>query len=350
MAVTAKELAQMCGVSRMTVHRALTDTGRINPQTKELILAKAKECGYRPDLLARGLVKGQTFYIGVVVLDVNNRYFSQLLSAIETEAGKRGYFVNITLHEQNKDMEKEQLERLVDYHVDGIILSSVNRGGAYKEFLKSLDTPIVTIGNKVDEGIPFVGIEEKKAAREATEAILRKGYEKIVFVCPPLERKDENTYVHQQRLEGFEEAVSLWNGGKTYRESGKVDADGSGGRRTQAECIVIDKSEGYDARACEELYNTDKRTAFFCTGDMFALDIMKYMSGRGQKAGIDYGIMGFDGIDILDYVTPRMNTIYNPVEQVAKEAVKLLFKLMNGEADGDESVILDCEMMAGETL
>ena len=60
--------------------------------------------------------------------------------------------------------------------------------------------------------------------------------------------------------------------------------------------------------------------------------------------------MGFDGIDMLDYVTPRLNTIYNPVEQVAKEAVKLLFKLMNGEADGNESVILDCEMMAGETL
>lgn len=178
MAVTAKELAQMCGVSRMTVHRALTDTGRINPQTKELILTKAKECGYRPDLLARGLVKGQTFYIGVVVLDVNNRYFSQLLSAIGTEARERGYFVNITLHEQNKEMEREQLERLVDYHVDGIILSSVNQGSEYRDFLNRLDTPIVTIGNKIAEDLPFVSIEEKKAAREATEEILRKGYVK----------------------------------------------------------------------------------------------------------------------------------------------------------------------------
>ena len=111
MAITAKELAEMCGVSRMTVHRALTDTGRINPQTKELIQAKAKECGYRPDLLARGLVKGQTFYIGVVVLDVNNRYFSQMLSAISTEARKRGYFVNITLNEENKEIEKEHWQK-----------------------------------------------------------------------------------------------------------------------------------------------------------------------------------------------------------------------------------------------
>ncbi len=334
MAVTAKELAQMCGVSRMTVHRALTDTGRINPQTKELILTKAKECGYRPDLLARGLVKGQTFYIGVVVLDVNNRYFSQLLSAIGTEARERGYFVNITLHEQNKEMEREQLERLVDYHVDGIILSSVNQGSEYRDFLNRLDTPIVTIGNKIAEDLPFVSIEEKKAAREATEEILRKGYEKIVFVCPPLERSEENTYVHRQRLDGFEEAVYSWNGG----------------RKPEAESVVIDRNEAYAARAYEELRNTNKRTAFFCSGDIFALDIMKYMSGEGIKAGKDYGIMGFDGIDMLDYVSPRLNTIYNPVEQVAKEAVKLLFKLMNGEADGTESIILDCKMIAGETL
>lgn len=334
MAITAKELAEMCGVSRMTVHRALTDTGRINPQTKELIQAKAKECGYRPDLLARGLVKGQTFYIGVVVLDVNNRYFSQMLSAISTEARKQGYFVNITLHEESKEMEKEQLERLVDYHVDGIILSSVNQGNEYRDFLRSLDTPIVTIGNRIAEGIPFVSIEEKKAAKEAARTILTKGYEKIVFVCPPVEQTEGNTYVHRQRLEGFTEAVDQW-------------------KKTQeplVESLVIYVGDGFAQRTYEELQNTRKRTAFFCSGDIFALDIMKYMAGKDKKAGKDYGIVGFDGIDILDYVTPRLCTIYNPVEPVAKEAVKLLFKLMNGEASGNETVILDCEMMEGETL
>lgn len=334
MAITAKELAEMCGVSRMTVHRALTDTGRINPQTKELIQAKAKECGYRPDLLARGLVKGQTFYIGVVVLDVNNRYFSQMLSAIGTEARRRGYFVNITLHEQNKEMEKEQLERLVDYHVDGIILSSVNQGKEYRDFLRSLDTPIVTIGNKIADGIPFVSIQEKEAAIKATETILQKGYEKIVFVCPPLERTGENTYVHRQRLEGFTQTVRQW----TTAGHGAVES------------LVIGESAGYLQRTYEELVKTDRRTAFFCAGDIFALDIMKYMAEKGRRAGEDYGIVGFDGIDILDYVTPRLCTIYNPVEPVAKEAVKLLFKLMNGEAAGEETVILDCEMMEGETL
>lgn len=345
MAITTKELAQMCGVSRMTVHRALTDTGRINPQTKEMILSKAKEFGYRPDLLARGLVKGQTFYIGVVVLDVNNRYFSQLLSAIGMEAHKRGYFVNITLHEENKEMEKEQLERLVDYHVDGIILSSVNQGDEYRDFLQSLNTPIVTVGNKIGDGLPYVGIQEKEVAKGATEAILQKGYGKIVFVSPTLERKGQNIYVHRQRLEGFKEAVAKWE------EAGNSAAAGCCGEKVaKVESAVIGKEKEYAVRAYEELLSTEKKTAFFCAGDNFALEIMKYMGSRGKRAGKDYGIMGFDGIDVLDYVTPRLNTIYNPVEAVAKEAVKLLFKLINGEAGGDETVILDCEMIEGETL
>ena len=137
MGITTKDLAQICGVSRTTVHRALHDgAGRINPDTREMILRVAKENDYRPDLLARGLVKGQTFNIGVVVLDVKSRYFAELLSIIGAEAGKQGYFVNITLHDNDKDTEKSQLTRLADYHVDGIIVSSVNEGDEYKNFLR----------------------------------------------------------------------------------------------------------------------------------------------------------------------------------------------------------------------
>ena len=82
MGITTKDLAQLCGVSRTTVHRALYGGGRIHPDTKEMILRVAREHDYRPDLLARGLVKGRTYYIGVVVMDVKNRYFSAMLSAI----------------------------------------------------------------------------------------------------------------------------------------------------------------------------------------------------------------------------------------------------------------------------
>ena len=86
MGVTTNDIARICQVSRTTVLRALNNKGRISKTTREKILQTAKDLGYRPDLLARGLVKGRTMNIGVVVFDVKNQYFAQMLSAIEGKA------------------------------------------------------------------------------------------------------------------------------------------------------------------------------------------------------------------------------------------------------------------------
>lgn len=328
MNITTKDIAQICGVSRSTVSRALNNEGRINPETKKKILKVAKEHGYRPDLLARGLVTGKTMHIGVVVFDVNNRYFAQMISAIEIEARKHGYFVNITLHQKDKDMEKELLKRLVDYHVDGIILSPVNKGDKYGEFLKGLNTPVVVIGNKVSEDIPYVGINEEKAAEEATQKLISSGYERIIFVCPPLaDRSEENIYTHEQRKNGFKKAmldypniiseeIGTWN--------------------------YIDVIDDY-------LAIDNKKTAFFCSGDIFALNIIKHFRIKGKEVKKDYGIIGFDSIDMLDYMTPKLTTIYDSVDEVSLKAVNLLIDLMNDKIIENENLV-DHKLIDGETI
>lgn len=312
MGVTTKDLAQICGVSRTTVHRALHGTGRINPDTKEMILRAAKENDYRPDLLARGLVKGQTFYIGVVVLDVKSRYFAQMLSTIGAEANKRGYFINITLHENDKETEKTQLTRLADYHVDGIIVSSVNEGEEYREFLDSLDIPVVSVDNKIADGVPFVGIDQKGAMMDAACKVIDRNYKKIVFVCPPIDYEGErNVYVHKERLKGFQEIME---------QNGNIETG-----------YLMDWN--YLDRI-DEVIDPVKKTAFMCTADEFALNIMKKLKKNGLRAGTDYGIIGFDDIDILDYVTPRLTTISNSVEEIGAASVKLLFDLIEKKRQG----------------
>lgn len=332
MGITTKDLAQICGVSRTTVHRALHDgSGRINPSTREMILQVARENDYRPDLLARGLVKGQTFNIGVVVLDVKNRYFAQMLSAIGVEANKRGYFVNITLHGDDKETEKNQLTRLTDYHVDGIIVSSVNEGETYRKFLESLQIPIVSVDNKIADGVPFVGIDQRKAMRQAAEKAVEKGYTKLVFVCPPIaDQNERNVYVHQERLAGFQDAM---------KNAPAVKAD---------YLLAWD----YLEQIKSTLQDADK-TAFICAADEFALEIMKCFKKEGKRAGTDYGIMGFDNIDVLDYVTPRLTTISNAVEEVAEAAVSLLFEMINDKREGwgvKPPLFIEHQFIEGETL
>lgn len=331
--ITTKDLARICGVSRTTVHRALSGVGRIHPDTKEMILRVAREQGYRPDLLARGLVKGKTGNIGIVVLDVKNRYFAEMLSVIGAEANRRGFCMNIMLHGNDQELEREQLTRLAAYHVDGIILSSVNEGEEYRKYLKSLGVPIVSVDNKIGEGLPFVTIDQRNAMAQAARQALERGYEKIVYVCPPMTvEKNQNIYVHRERRKGFEEALQEFPGVK-------------------AEYLL-----DWDyLEQVEQLAGTGARTAFLCAADSFALDIMKRLEGSGKRPPRDYGIVGFDNIDTLEYVTPRLATVSNSVEAVALEAVDLLFELMEEGQKGSGPEmgacrILPFEMVEGDTI
>lgn len=327
MAVTSKDIARICGVSRGTVDRALNNKPRINPKTKEKILRVAKELGYRPDLLARSLVKGKTMSLGVVVFDIRNRYFAQLVNSIEMEAKKYDYMVNITLQEKDPEMEIRLINNLVDRRVDGIIVCPVNKGEEYEKFLKGLPVPVIVIGNMVSEDIPFIGIDEYKAANDATELILSKGYENIVFVCPPLaDIEKENIYSHEQRLRGFLNAVN--------------DKD--------IQYSVIGHWD-YFKDIENILANKNKKTALFCSGDTFAMDIVKYLRKINKNAPSDVGIMGFDGIDTLEYVTPSLATVYNPVEEIGVKAIENLM-LMIDEKNIEKHILVDYRVIEGDSL
>jgi len=143
MSITSKDIARICGVSRGTVDRALNNKPRIDPKTKEKILKVARELNYRPDLVARSLAKGETMSIGVVVFDIRNRYFAQLVNAIEKEAKKYGYLLNITLQEKDPEMEIKLIDNLVARRVDGLIICPVNKSNNFEKYLKNLKVPLI---------------------------------------------------------------------------------------------------------------------------------------------------------------------------------------------------------------
>jgi LacI family transcriptional regulator len=326
--VTTKDIARVCGISRGTVDRALNGKPRIDPDTKALILKTAREMGYRPDLLARSLVKGRTMSLGVVVYDIRNRYFAQLVSAIEMAARRRGYFLNITLQENDPEMESRLIGNLVDRRVDGLILCPVNKGEEFRAFLKSLPAPSVVIGNYIAPDIPFAGIDERAAAIDAVELIASKGYERIVFVCPPLANASkENIYSHEQRLAGFYEAI---------------------GRHAIASREVLGADDYLD-RLSPILGASDARTAFFCSGDIYALGAVRRLKAEGFEVPRDAGVMGFDNIDTLEYFTPSLATVGTPVSELGVLAVRTLLDLVDGK-ETELRNLLDYSIIDGASL
>lgn len=326
--ITTKDIANACGISRGTVDRALNNKPRVSEATRALVLRTARALNYRPDHAARSLVTGKSMCIGVVVFDIRNRYFAQLVNAIEIRAKAAGFYINIMLQENDPVMERRQIESLAGRRADGLILCPVGHGRDFGSYLRQLSIPVVTIGNYVGPGVPYIGIDERDAAAEAVRVIRSRGYERIIFVCPSLEDAPrENIFTHKRRLAGFLKAAAQ-------------DSD--------IQTAVIDHRE-YDAEAYDLVAKSRLRTALFCSGDIYALATMKYFRVRGLRVPRDVGLMGFDGVDTLDYVTPSIATVRVPLESMGTTAAEYILSAVNGEA-GKSKQILPYEIVEGDSL
>jgi LacI family transcriptional regulator len=302
MRVTTKEIAQICGVSVGTVDRALNNRSGINEQTRERILAVAKQMGYRPHLLARGLVTGSTKTIGVVVLTLHNPFFSELVEVIQKKAYGKGYHVFLMLSEFDEKAEEESLNRLRALNVDGIIISPVGRGNAFSAYLKRLSTPVVTVSNRVLKSWPWVGIDERAAAKDAVLYAISKGYTRVIFITQSRERgKAQSLYVDEERLLGYRAAL---------REAGivpEVYAD------TEIQQMIAETRDW-----------SSRRTCLVCTCDAVALDTLDILKTHHVLVPDNVGLVGFDNLDELKYISPRLTTVSYPIETMGELAFDCL--------------------------
>lgn len=330
MPITVNEIAEKCGVSRTTVLRALNGNGSVSKETKERIMAIVDEYNYRPNLLARSLNHGRTMSLGVVTINVENMYFVQSLNIINKEAEKRGYFTNIVVCDEKTESERKLIQGLADRQMEGLLISPINKGKEFEDFLLSLHIPVVCIGNHVSDLITTVGVNEEKAAMDAVELIVCKGYHSIYFICPPLSVRDkQNVYSHEQRLEGFKQA----------------------GEKHKDLYFGVIESPDYTREVTEILANNkSERIAFLCSGDAYALNIMKFAGCAGYAVPRDFGLMGFDNISILDYIVPRLTTVSTNLEGVAATAVTELLHQIEDQDYAAKSICLNYKIMDCDTL
>lgn len=308
MRANVDDIARLCGVSRGTVDRALHNRSGISEKTRKHILETAKSLNYRPNALARGLVSGKSQNIGFVALSLNNHLIAELATHIETEARLQGFFTFIINTELEPAEESECIEHLCERYVDGIILQSVKSGAAYTQWLESLSVPVVAIGNRISTNIPFVGINDRLAAREAVEHMQSLGYEDIAIICPPLRYLGiANIDAAEQRYLGYLEAMNR--------------------NRTGDTLVVREKDLSKIMDFLRNGRNTKK--GIFCTSDVFALEMIEFLQIAGFSVPEDVGVMGFDKIEILKYIRPRLTTVDQGAAEIGRKAVKVLLDRIN---------------------
>ncbi len=279
--ISTTRLAEICGVSQGTVDRALNNRKGINEETKKRILQVAQEYGYRPNIHARAIKSGKSMLIGVVVFDLNNQYFSDIITKIQEFCRQKGYLIIVTFTDKDPQKEKECIENLYRMSVDGIVICPINQGEEFENYLLSLKIPIVTIGNKLNS-IPYVGINNTLAMAEATEYVISKGYEKLIYVKPPV--GENNTFAQNERLNAFLNTVHVH--GTEYAVSDMLSA-----------MIHIGVS---------------KKNALICPTDIYALKL--YNIASQQKIGV----IGFDNLRIIDELNLRLDSVSYDISATAR--------------------------------
>ena len=198
--ISTAQLARMCNVSQGTVDRALHNRPGVSEKTKEHILSVAKEYGYRPNKCDANKL------VGIIVFDLYNSYFAELIVELETEFRKYGYYSLVMFSNKDKKTERECIETVYNAGVEAIIICPVNGGSEFAKYLHSWKIPVVTLGNRV-EGVKYIGVNDFSAMHDLTEKIIAGKKNKLIYFSPSLQYTDCNNYSQKQRYLGFESAV-----------------------------------------------------------------------------------------------------------------------------------------------
>lgn len=306
--VTVRDVARAAGVSQPTASLVLGNhpTARVAAATRERVLAAAGALGYRPNVVARGLARGRSFALGVIVPDLRNPFFADVVSGAERVAGAAGYA--LLLCGAAERPAGEHLETLVSRQIDGVIIDAVNAAALDVNALRGVNVVLV---DEPSERWPGVASDALDAGRQAGSHLLALGHRRMAFIGPAVD-----VHAFRMRERGFVQRL---------REAGISLPTGM---LRRAPATVRGGDEAMRALIAER----SRPTAVFCANDLIALGALKRCAAAGVRVPLDLSLVGCDDIEMATLVTPELTTVSVPARELGARAARLLVRQLAGEA------------------
>lgn len=310
--VTQREVAARAGVSRATVSYVLGDSDKsrvpISSATRRRVLEAASSLGYQPDVNAQNLRWGKSKVVGVLLPDMKNPHFWQILSGIEREAHRSGYTLLIFHSALVKSEEDVGLRELASRRIDGLILIS-SFPPSWRESTRGLSDsrmPVVDLSN-VDSPFDRVVANYRDGTRQVMDHLFGLGHRRIGFLYGVASPE-----VGLDRLVPYREALA------------------SRGLPEEHDLVVTcgtTLEQGYRA-AAQLLSLPEPPTAIIAINDFLAIATVRAATDRGLAIPSDLSLVGFDDIPFARFLTPSLTTVRRETEQVGEKALRLLLERM----------------------
>ncbi|MDQ0252947.1 LacI family transcriptional regulator [Evansella vedderi] len=332
MTITIKDIANKANVSITTVSRVLNNKkGGIGDETRKRILKIIEELDYSPDSIARSMKTKKTKSIGLIIPDIRNPYFPELVRGVEEVANKCKYNVLLYNTDGNKNKELESLRLIKENKVDGIIFTSSNPGtfNENNKYFIEKDSPIIFIDREPEiESYSGLFLNNEKAGYIATKHLIDLNHKNIGCITGP--KQIQNS---QQRLTGYKKALN--DAGVDVNEDIILNGD-------------YQMQGGYEA--AKRLIENKAVTAIFALNDLMAFGVYKAAQEFDVQIPKELSVVGFDNLSFNELLTPKLTTIDQNVSNMGKVAAKLLLKkLGSGGGMQNKSIYLDPKLIIRES-
>lgn len=330
--ITITDIAKKLNISTSTVSRALTEHGDVKAETKEKIIAFAKEMDYQPDPFAVQLRKKTSKTIGVIIPKIENRFFSKALSGMQEYANQHGFNLLISQSEESVIQEKKNLENMLKNQVAGLITSislETNEFSHFKKVLNS-ETPIVFF-DRVSESLVSskVIIDDYEASYKAVVHLLEQGCRNIAHITGP-----QSLLNNRSRHEGYKNALLH------YDVPYNTDL-----------VTVLPSYESINVPAILKnlLKEENKLDGIFAMNDLVAIEIIHHLKKDGYKIPEDIAMVGFNNETISQFIDPPLTTVESPAWELGRKSCEILIQHIKKEDYPVQSEVIKSKLIIRES-
>jgi DNA-binding LacI/PurR family transcriptional regulator len=330
MVITIKDVAKQAGVSHSTVSRALHDSPLISDETAERIRQIAGEMGYFPSAAARSLKTNRSRALGVIVSNIDDPFFSEILQGIEEGAQERSYSLLMAASQRNPEREQAIVRDMRERHVDGLIICSASFSAVQQRRLLEFGIPIVVVNNHAAEEYRYsIYHDDVDGSQQVTRHLIELGHKKIAYLGNSLSGR-----ITLDRLTGFRQ---------------EMETSGLGIPDEYIFEVPGGNPEDGLAALGHFLELPERPTALFCFNDMLAIGVLQGLQSNGIHVPEDFSVVGFDNIVFSAYTNPPLTTLDQPKRYIGVEAARLILGLLD-PLEGEQAPEQEIQKLKGKLL
>jgi DNA-binding LacI/PurR family transcriptional regulator len=322
---TILDVARAAGVSKSTVSNVIRGTGSTAPETRRRVTEAIERVGYRPNAVARNLVRRRTTTIGIVVGDLANVFYSELAKLVEQRASEAGFTAMICNTDGHPPSERSRIGSLLEHRVAGIVMLQFSGERSVLDDVRRQRVPLVLVSG-FDASVDCVSLDDTAGTELGVRHLVELGHRRIAYLSSGLVEPEAD----RARLEGYRRALL----------AAAIEPDGALALRSEHPAYLRTDPE---IRTEIELLlrGPDAPTAFSVSNDLVAIDLIETLEELGRRIPEDISVVGFDDVAIAGLGRVSLTTIAQPTAELASLGVAILVARIAGDDASLRQVRLD---------